>query len=637
MARPGACASRPRRLIAGAAAALGASAALASGAPAHFERPGHFPDPAADRSVTPAAGGAVPGYRRRGRELVVCKRGSLRRARKLGATRRQMRRNRRLIRRCRFRHIHSAVSAARNGGRIFVLPGVYREEPSRRKPTFDAACKRYLVHSEEQPAGEEPQALSYTYQARCPNDQNLIAVTGRDEDSGRCVRCNLTIEGTGRRPGDVLIDSGREGDLQGKDVGLRGDRADGLYILNLHVRRAGEHGVYVAETDGYVIDRVIASDNRNYGFLTFVSDHGLHDRCEAYGNSNAGVYPGAAPDSWPRLNQRLIRCNSHHNVLGYSGTMGNSVLVEDNEFHHNTVGMSTDSFLAAGHPGYPQDSAVFRNNRIYSNNLNPYVRGSSLIPSFPFPVGTGILITGGNDNRIEGNRIYDNWRRGTMLVTLPGPVSTPPQPDVDATSHRNEFRRNVMGVSPDGKRLPNGVDFWWDEAGRNNCWEDNGQATSDPAQLDACPGRSFAPPAVGNPDKQRVLASCATWPDPVASSQCDWFDTPPPPPGRAAGASPVLPLRRSPPPRADGGSTVNSRQSCEEWNRASRRSRRAAVNGLRSALAADLQFQGIPIVPEQVAMDHIDRACGESISRGFSLFELFTAHATFYAAPPLGG
>jgi Right handed beta helix region len=632
VARSSASGCRPRAWVAGAALALGVSVALSTTAPAHFERPGHFPDPAADTSVAPAAGGEVPRYRRRGRELVVCKRGSLRRARNLGATRKQMRRNRRLVRRCRFRNIQSAVSVARNGARIFVLPGVYLEEPSRRQPTFDPACKKYLVHSEEQRAGEEPQALSYTYQARCPNDQNLIAVLGRDEESGACVRCNLTIEGTGRQPGDVLIDSGASGALQGKDVGLRGDRADGLYLLNLHVRRAGEHGVYLAETDGYVIDRVIASDNRNYGFLTFVSDHGLHDRCEAYGNSNAGVYPGAAPDSRPRLNQRLTRCDSHHNVLGYSGTMGNSVLAEDNDFHHNTVGISTDSYLAAGHPGYPQDSAVFRNNRIYSNNLNPYVPGSGLIPSFPFPVGTGILITGGNDNLIEGNRIYDNWRRGTMLITLPGPVSTPPQPDVDATSHRNTYRRNVMGVGPDGRRMPNGVDFWWDEAGRNNCWEDNGQATSDPVELDRCPGRSFAPPALGNPDKQRVLASCATWPDPVASAQCDWFTTPPPPAGRAASAQPVRALRRSPPPASDGGSTVNSRHSCEEWRRATPRSRRAAVNGLRSALAADLQFRGIAIVPEQVAIDHIDRACGQPFARGFSLFELFTAHATFYAA-----
>ena len=626
------------RRVFGGSSCLAAVLALAVPAGAHFERPGSFPDPAADTSVAPPAGGAVPAYRRSGHVLVVCRRSSLRRARRLGATRRQMRRNRRLYKRCRFRHIQPAVMAARNGHRVLVLPGVYRERPSRLRPTFDPACADLRVHSEEQPEGEEPQALSYAYQARCPNDQNLIAVLGRDPDTGACVRCNLQLEGTGRRPGDVLVDAGARPGIQGKDVGIRADRADGFHVRNLHVRRAGEHGLYVAETDGYAIHRAVASENRNYGFLTFVSDHGLHDRCEAYGNSNAGVYPGAAPESKPRLNQRLTRCNSHHNVLGYSGTMGNNVLVEDNDFHHNTVGISTDSFLAAGHPGYPQDSAVFRGNRIYSNNLNPYVEGSPLIPSFPFPVGTGIFIAGGNDNTIEGNRIWDNWRRGTMLATVPGPVSEPPQDDVDATSHRNVQRGNVMGVDPEGRPAPNGVDFWWDEAGRGNCWEDNGAASGDPSPLDVCPGRPVGPPAFGNPAKQSVLASCALWPDPVASSRCDWFETPPKPGGGAARSEGAV--RFCPPlgpfacqgPNVPGTGSVNSRQSCEEWNGAGAESRRAAVNGLRSALAADLQFRGVPIVPEAEALGHIERACRQPVARGFTLFELFTAHATFYAA-----
>ena len=632
--------ARARGTLAAATVLLAFPVAAAHG---HFERPGHFPDPAADTSVSPPAGGAVPAYRRRGgRALVVCRRSSLRRARRLGATRRQMRRNRRLYRRCRFRHIQAAVFAARNGDRVLVQPGVYRERPSRLQPTFDPACAEHRVLSEEQPSGEEPQALSYTYQALCPNDQNLIALIGRDPESGACIRCNVQIEGTGRRPDDVLVNAGALPNLQGKDVGIRADRADGFHLRNLHVQRAGEHGVYVVETDGYAIDRAVASGNRNYGFLTFVSDHGLHDRCEAYGNSNAGVYPGAAPESKPRLNQRLTRCNSHNNVLGYSGTMGNNVLVEDNDFHHNTVGISTDSYLAAGHPGYPQDSAVFRNNRIYSNNLNPYVEGSPLIPSYPFPVGTGILITGGNDNLIEGNRIFDNWRRGTMLATVPGPVSEPPQPDIDATSHRNLYRGNIMGVAPDGRRMPNGVDFWWDEAGRGNCWENNGSATSDPSPIDACPGRSVGPPAFGNPAKQSVLASCALWPDAVASSQCDWFSSPPPPGGGASAARRAVPFcpplgpfaclpqrGAGPPGRA---AEVNSRQGCAEWNRAGAVSRRAAVNGLHSALAADLQFQGIPIVPEAEALSRVARVCRQPVAEGFSLFEIFTAQATYYAA-----
>ena len=44
-------------------------------------------------------------------------------------------------------------------------------------------------------------------------------------------------------------------------------------------------------------------------------------------------------------------------------------------------------------------------------------------PRVPVPVGVGILIAGGNNNNISGNRIYDNWRRGTMLIDVPDSLS----------------------------------------------------------------------------------------------------------------------------------------------------------------------------------------------------------------------
>ena len=58
--------------------------------------------------------------------------------------------------------------------------------------------------------------------------------------------------------------------------------------------------------------------------------------------------------------------------------------------------------------------------------------------------------------------------------------------------------------------------------------------------------------------------------------------------------------------------------------------RRSAVGGLRAALAADPQFRGARIVAESEALAHIERACRQPVARGFSLFELFSFHATFY-------
>ena len=49
-------------------------------------------------------------------------------------------------------------------------------------------------------------------------------------------------------------------------------------------------------------------------------------------------------------------------------------------------------------------------------------------------------------------------------------------------SHRNRYHDNVMGIAPNGAKVPNGVDFWWDEAPtqQDNCWFENGEVTTDP-------------------------------------------------------------------------------------------------------------------------------------------------------------
>jgi hypothetical protein len=92
---------------------------------------------------------------------------------------------------------------------------------------------------------------------------------------------------------------------------------------------------------------------------------------------------------------------------------------------------------------------------------------------------------------------------------------------------------NVMGVTPNGMRNPNGKDFWWDEEGHENCWSGNragaGNAiTSDPALLPDCPGSSVHTPT--NPAKLATLAACAAW-DPQDDELqdppgCDWFTVP---------------------------------------------------------------------------------------------------------------
>jgi hypothetical protein len=598
-----------------------AIAATAAPALAHVERAAYWPDPAPDCSITPCTGGAVPKARSLASALnrklpgttrVVCQPGSLKllagsikRARKHGfdirptdhrrfgvlAAKRLKATNGRLFKLCRYHDIQSAVTASRNNDRVVVMPGLYTEPDSRAKPTNDPACAKDKINNERS-AG----AVSYAYQAHCPNDQNLIAVLGREPGTGDdpnppledrhgipnlgpCIRCNLQLEGSGVSADDVVVDAGRVASGNGgppeavKDVGIRVDRADGFVLRNMTVRHAREHDIYVLESDGYLLDRFKVFWGGEYGVLTFVEDHGLMQNCEAAGTSDSGLYPGAGADTgverdtkyYPefRYSQEVRLCDSHHNLAGYSGTDGNATYIHHNNFYDNALGFTTDVFTAPGHPGFPQDSDLVEHNNFYSNNFNVYEKGSGINAAEPEPVGTGLWIAGGNHNVVRYNRFYDNWRRGTMLFAAPdaticGPVIGTPVTGCDpakvSTSYGNSFYGNVMGVAPDGSAQPNGTDFWWDAFPSNtgNCWYANTAAagasiTSSPSSLPDCAGGTDPGSSMGTGDaaNEGELAACLLA---IESGQgynpdlCAWFVTPSKP-GSSAGQAQAAALR----------------------------------------------------------------------------------------------
>jgi hypothetical protein len=176
----------------------------------------------------------------------------------------------------------------------------------------------------------------------------------------------------------------------------------------------------------------------------------------------------------------------------------------------------------------------------------------------------GVLIAGGNYDEVRGNHIFDNWRRGAMLVAVPDAISCAPNPDAGAppctpqgastTSQHNQFHDNQMGRDLSGQKLPNGVDFWWDEFPSNagNCFGPNQGVDGTMASITTDPPRApgdatapgFAPvrdcgsPAnygKGNSQKEAVLVSCAEEVQGRSNDQqaCDWF-VPPAKPGTAA-------------------------------------------------------------------------------------------------------
>ena len=238
----------------------------------------------------------------------------------------------------------------------------------------------------------------------------------------------------------------------------------------------------------------------------------------AYGNGDSGLYPGStmkgcatngeidpniygtceAPGSARRAATPSIEIRnslSYGNTLGYSGTAGNSTYVHDTKFFDNAPGLATDSF-ASGHPGMPQECFQLGEQRDLLEQLQRVHPGEpevllrdavreaqeeDVCPQFQTPVGTGILIGGGNRNLIKNNHIWDNWRSGVYLLSIQAALRGDNDPSHQQdTSNQNQFIGNVMGTSPAGVRMPNGLEVEWDSSGQGNCFQDN-QMQSRPA------------------------------------------------------------------------------------------------------------------------------------------------------------
>ena len=123
----------------------------------------------------------------------------------------------------------------------------------------------------------------------------------------------------------------------------------------------------------------------------------------------------------------------------------------------------------------PQDCAKWEDNQIYSNNLELFSderdeyckqdyedRDPKIVcPTFQNPVGTGVLIAGGNANIVRDNFIWDNWRQGIALFFVPeelrGEDSTGQSENnnnqVD-TSNFNTFSEQPHGRHPGRQARP---------------------------------------------------------------------------------------------------------------------------------------------------------------------------------------
>ncbi|MGI8559336.1 MAG: hypothetical protein ACR2ND_13715 [Solirubrobacteraceae bacterium] len=173
----------------------------------------------------------------------------------------------------------------------------------------------------------------------------------------------------------------------------------------------------------------------NYGiYASNTTGPGYFDHDYASNMADAAYYVGACPD----CNTTLDHVQGEYSALGYSGTnSGGHLQVMNSEFDNNQAGFVTNSQNNDDVPS-PQDGScpaggtgptgthscwLFEHNYVHDNN-NPNVPSSGTAAAAP--VGTGVVIAGGRNDIVSGNRIERNNAWGVLLVPFPDTGPPPP-------------------------------------------------------------------------------------------------------------------------------------------------------------------------------------------------------------------
>jgi len=302
----------------------------------------------------------------------------------------------------------------------------------------------------------------------------------------------LTIRGTDRN--EVILDGGFE-----LDTGLRVVGADGVAAENMTARNYAAIGFYWTGVEGYRGSYLTTYRTGDYGIYAFDSTKGLVEHSYASGSPEGGFYVGQCFPCDAVIDDVV----SEYNGLGYSGTnSGGDLYIVNSTFRYNRAGIVPNS--GSYELCYPQREVTIVGNLVYSNNQPDTPATSTALRL----MGNGILPTGGTNNLIEHNLVYDHERTGIGLVPR---VEQDPNDDIPSTddddrpcsearqdppadpsdvphplrwnSRDNRVVGNVVSGSGWADLSVGTIDA--DGSELHNCFADNQFASSAPADLEA--------------------------------------------------------------------------------------------------------------------------------------------------------
>ena len=386
-----------------------------------------------------------------------------------------------------FTAIQDAVGAAKPGDWVLVAPGDYHEHG-------DVEAGVLVTTPDVHVRGM---------------DRNGVVVDGTRAGAPRCSdRAADQVTGHGRNGIEVFETDGVVVEnltvcnfLNGSEGGgneIWWNGGDGTGTQNL----ASFGGSYLSATSTYWES---AQARAEYGiFASNVTGPGTIAHSYASNMADSGYYVGACPD----CNTVLDDAHAQFSALGYSGTnSGGHLAIRNSEFDHNKTGVSTNSQNNDDAPS-PQDGAcpnggvgptgshscwIFTSNFVHDNN-NADVPGSGTAELGP--PGTGIVIAGGRNDTVTGNRFTRNGSWAVLVVPYVDLGTPPPIAHCDGGIDNwlglgcyyanwgndiaaNAFEANGSFVNPTNGDLADLSDLH----DPGNCWHDN----TDPAGVSSAP------------------------------------------------------------------------------------------------------------------------------------------------------
>ena len=353
--------------------------------------------------------------------------------------------------------IRAALSEARPGDRVQVLPGVYREG-----------------------SGGDLNALTI--------NTSGIELVGTPSPARPVVLENAGGQSFGIwvSPADSA-GPGPQSDPEHPPCGFSGARIDGFSLSGFTVRGFAVDGVHLACVDGFSLTNNVADGNGVYGFFPVVSHNGVVSNNEVMNTAtDAAIYIGQSDNV-------LIKDNRvHDNLLGVEVENSRNCAVIANEIYSNTFGLFVDllPFLEQN----TQETTLVAFNHIQDNN-RPNT-GEPGDPLAALPPGIGILLLGADNTTVTANAVTGNQYVGVGVASFCLALALQGQPcaglDIEPNPDGNRIVGNIVrgnGTVPIPNPLLDSLraDLAWDGTGIGNCWKSNTFGTSVPPVLPACP------------------------------------------------------------------------------------------------------------------------------------------------------